>query len=413
MEFITMKNLIHTLHAFWILIALLNSTYLLSMMMFISFENNAREYLFVMDRMREFAQIEAKKAEEYNQKNPLMRLPNNALEQILSYCHTDKTDTQESLKNNIKNFIQLQATCKGFKNILTYETIGKFCKDYDLTVKNTTLKQLISNTDTFNRFPALILVCAGADANAKDSHHPSEKYILEYAIKRNDAELVAALLIHGADPNMKPYYACNPIFFYAQTIEIAPLLTDNGANIHHENSDGNVLNIITRDSNLPSTLIELYLSYKVSVRHLDYHHGDCILHSLFYDRMKISPYIKNVSNFLKKSELLLDAVPDMINTLDKWGRTPIDTAQGFIRACKHKETITALEQVITLFKERGGKTAQELQEEKNCFICMDTDANTLDIPCNNPHPARMCLTCYNQLLATTDSCPFCRKSLKI
>ena len=78
-----------------------------------------------------------------------------------------KESEEELLEKKIKFFMRLNTTCKKINQSLTFEAIGKLCKNYALIDKTDALQQLLETTTSLNykvkRLPALILVCAGAN----------------------------------------------------------------------------------------------------------------------------------------------------------------------------------------------------------------------------------------------------------
>jgi len=328
-------------------------------MSLISLEFNPREYFFVMQRMREIAQEKALKAEKYNQKNQLTSLPNDALKQILSYGHVNGINPIQALKNSIKNLIQLKSTCKRFNNLLTAETIGNFCKDYDLAAKN----KLLSNLDLIlfyekKRQSVLILICAGADPNITIGYN---QLILFQALWNKDIPLIDTLFKHHANPNQ--HFRSQPIFFHADTLEIAQKFIDQGANIHAvDDNNANVLwEAVGQGYSLE--LLTFYLDKKVDAKNISHHHSEaCVLHSI---ANLDTPSTINVDVLLKKATLLLDTIPHMINTLNSHNETPLDLAQ------KNYIYPTTLAQLTYLFKKRGGLTSEELKQQQEAKKMVD------------------------------------------
>jgi hypothetical protein len=76
-------------------------------------------------------------------------------------------------------------------------------------------------------------------------------------------------------------------------------------------------------------------------------------------------YRSHYNDYIKIGELLLNAMPDMVNTINKKNQTPRDTFECSINnyifyGCK--------EDWIALFEKHGAKTAQQLEDEKRCLI---------------------------------------------
>jgi hypothetical protein len=91
-------------------------------------------------------------------KPPHLTLPCNV---ILPIIYDEKC-----LNNTIKSALILKQTCKHFNTMLSPETIGNFCKGYDIVEKNNTITALLKKMHPKNywqlRHKALILIHAGA-----------------------------------------------------------------------------------------------------------------------------------------------------------------------------------------------------------------------------------------------------------
>jgi len=306
-------------------------------------------------------------AEIYNNTICLLTsLPNEKLIDIFAYCHAQDNDPVKALNKSIKSFIGLKAVCKNFNTSLTCETIGELCKWYAQIDKNNALQNIMGGMAFFdnhlytkNRLPALILICAKAD------HEKLGCYFFYHVVTtRKDIELTKTLLDHKANPN-KEGPTCCPIFFDA-TIEIAQLFINQGANVHTlDINKNNVLNRIVPYENHSSELINFYLSKRVNGRRLNPLDNSCLFHAL---ASPIFTRVENIADFLKKGALLLDAIPDMINTLDHQERTPIDIAIISLEKVKKYGATSAFEQLIALFREHGGLTAQELTQSATILL---------------------------------------------
>jgi len=355
----TMQQLNSTAYILWTLIALLNTVGIQGMFHRGSF--NHREYLFPVNITKIEAIRKALDAQGYNQHNPLIKLPNDTLKQIISYCQPTKCDSAKTLKKSIKNFIPLKFICKRFNKLLTYKTIGEFYKSYDLAIKNEvfkeTLKYLFFWYKIPNRLPILIINYAGADAHIENNDHTSN--LLHNAVHFDDAHVLTVLLNHQANPNAKTTDLV-PVFFYAKTIKIAQMLIHHGVNIHakEDKSKTNVLwKTVTYE--YPSKLMAFYLQHKVNAKEVCC--GNYLLHDLV-----LHGYRDNDHDFLTKAELLVEVIPDMINTLNINKDTPLDLAEEELKlvhihpSYNQRLAKRTFKQLITLFKKYGGKTGQEL-----------------------------------------------------
>jgi len=374
---------------------------------------------------------QALQAEEYNQSNPLFLLPQEMLNQIFSSCPTPAQ--AQSLEKTIKTFMKLSATCKSFNKLLTFETIGNFCTNYAQNDKDQTLQNITQYMNNYTykakRLPALIVSCAGATLKPKHELDPLFEiaiikpkgdldFLFEIAIRHADAQLLKALFKNHALVDL------GRSFFDAKTIEMVQIFIDNKVNLHVTDnySKTNVLWYILEDQ-YPSAIMELYLKHHVDAKKLR-SDNSCVLHKLAKPSSICK--INKVDNFLKKAILLLNAIPDMINTLNDYDETPVDAVKAFLQEAKSNGLLPeAFEKLLTLFRIRGGLTAQELTQQNTspqqivendkectCIICLEPQETMFDVPCANGHPEeRICVECYNQLLTTSDKCPICRNVL--
>lgn len=276
----------------------------------------------------------ALQAEEYNNNCLLTKLPSEIFIDI------------QSLEDSIKFFMKLSCTCKSFNKLLTFETIGKLCKNYALVDKNETLKKImeIINYPSYEskRLSTLILICAGADANTKCYNGG----LLDSAVSYNDAQMVAVLFKYHADPNARDIFG--PVFFCIKTVEMAQMFIDNGVDVHATKHSGppNVLWKML-ENEYPSELMALYLEKGVDATQPHSWDNSCLLHGLAKEYVAYP-----IDNFLKKADLLLDAISYMINITNRYGETPLDLVR------ERKYSISeASEKLIALFIKCGGRNA--------------------------------------------------------
>jgi len=325
-----MTQLTHTLNALW-----------MSAMLLCTFPINGMEK--PCDEQEQWKQS-ALTIEEYNDHICLLTiLPKETLIEIFSHCFVEEEldwiesryeYNARSLRNNIKDFMKLSTTCKSFNSVLTFDTIGNLCKNYhkngtckkhDQNVKSNALWDLIPSIDYTNyetkRLPTLILISASNEYN----------------------------------------------------VDILWTLLEN---------------------KYPSELMELFLTYNAHARKLRHWDNSCVFHILAQPAYFNGK--NNIDDFLRKGKLLLNIIPDMINTLNKDGKTPLDVAQESLEKA-HENLITlkeisllirqwleeepidiaqesleesqecdvdikVFEQLILLFKEHSGLTAQELAQ---------------------------------------------------
>jgi hypothetical protein len=95
-------------------------------------------------------------------------------------------------------------------------------------------------------------------------------------------------------------------------------------------------------------MLESYLARGADATKLN-NKGFCLLHGLVYENAY--GRIDNVNDFLKKGEVLINAIPDKLNALNERGETPVDAALVGLGTSKCMK-----------YGSHGGKTAQELKE---------------------------------------------------
>jgi len=297
-----------------------------------------------------------------------------SLKDIEVYYFGDKdsslndTDLSISLQNDIKNFMQLRMTCKRFNKLLTWEAIEKYGQIH----KNTILKKLVIQWCTHketNHIPTLIhiLVRAGADVNTTYI----TTSLLELAIDKSNAKLVATLLECGANPNIIRKYRRCPAFFDARTTAIAQMCIDSGANLHATQyvEKKNIVSHALKIFWIPLEVMKLYLKHGADAAYLD-NDKSCILHDIgsgYFQFITDDRYYAGAQEIiLEKSEFLLTIIPHMINTLNNEGKTPLDTVHdAFKRQINSpKSAPQDLERIVKFFTSHGGFTAQELTQQK-------------------------------------------------
>ena len=346
----------------------------------------------------------------------LQTLPDKMLEPIL----LKNINTITPLEDGIKTALQLSKTCTRFNVLLTPKAVGQACRHYSQNEKDATLKTLlctINNITYWNkRRAASMLIYAGAD-NAASQTDP----LLRTAVYRNDEAMIAALFENGANPNQTT--DLGPTFFDIQTAAIAEIFRYQGVDFHakHLPSYSNVLWYII-SCNWAPQIMPFYLQHGVNAKELNsYGNNNCLLH-------KIADSSWVIFNRKQLAELLLNAAPEMVNTLNANGQTPTDMAIASRE--KYRNMTDSFEQqyfyeflhLITLFEKHGGKTAQQLKNQQSmarekeavgdCIICFENNDNMMAIPCPNKHYDRICLICYNSSLQFSENCPLCRTPLQ-
>lgn len=333
--------------------------------------------------------IRTQKAEEYNQlNNALITLPNEMLHEIYGHTrHNPSSDLSdvvltksqapdlakttndrlakdddaiEALKKSIKTFMKLRSTCKFMYRFLTYEKIAKFCENYTPETKLLTFKNLMKVTSTpddeIRHTPAIIVLYTGIDTS--EIKNELECLLVE-AVKCNNIHHATILFRHKPDPNIQ--HNTTPLFFYAKTIEMVQIFIENNVDIHTTISCWPGLNVLWEvvKTIYPSDLMKFYLNNHVNANKLHPSDNSCLFHKLPWSNLSID------TNFFKKAQLLLEAIPYMVNTFDNKEQTPLDLAYNALEIYRKKNRNSdTLETVITLLREHGGKTRQELEIEK-------------------------------------------------
>ena len=268
----------------------------------------------------------------------------------------------QSLANSIKILMKLSMLSKDFNNEWTTEKIGALCKNYS----DDNRCEMIGWLFAYRIRPCLykplaILLHAGL---GKYTDEYSEFVLEKVTGKAGFLPVVQLLFKNKANPNVKIDDNNYPLVFKVKTVEEAQLFVDNGVNLHEistyyqSNWRINVL-WCTVQEGYPSELMKFYLDQKVNPRNVN-HRGQCLLHEL----VNLFCLAKDMDDYFKKFELLLDAIPDMINLCGQC-QTPTgwlmqvakeDGEEGYKR--HSKETY---EKFIALFRNHGGRTQIELQ----------------------------------------------------
>lgn len=217
----------------------------------------------------------------------------------------------------------------------------------------------------------------------------TERDHIKEAIAKNDIQLTETLLKdYAIDPNELISMFGLPVFFNpCLTIEMIELLIDNRLNIHAISirSKTNVLWYVCRNINqYSSKFLDFYLKKGVNPKALDTYDNSCLFHELARSCFN---FIDD-NNLLENVNLLLHAIPDMMNTLDINGQTPTDIA------CK-KQSSFKCPRLIALFRKHGGLTAQELLKEK-MILLLHNDTNIGDLSML-PRDVRKCIVEYMML----------------
>lgn len=308
---------------------------------------------------------------------------------LLLYCKPEKpkkmivNDNGKKIKKQIKSLLpqntievalRLSITCKHLRELLTAKKIPQICSYYDPIMQNAILRDIIKSMHVRNyktkRLPALIAIDAGAK-NSRVKTNYCEDVWLENAVLNHDMYMVQKLLENGANPNAKSNLG--QLFCYAGTVKVAEIFFKHGAEIDAAISSQvpeygpyypNVLWEVVHNK-YPAELMEFYLARDVNPRtrfnpsNKEFTDGNCLFHELANPACL---RIDDIDNFLRKAHLLLDVIPDMINTVNHDEQTPADVAQRSFEAASRymcNGTAEAFEDLIMLFKAYDGKTTDK------------------------------------------------------
>lgn len=359
-------------------------------------------FILPLQSMKNSTQLAVRAEEKIHNSYSLTDLPKETLMQIFSYCISDEKFTHydcdleiydSSLKRDIKKFMQLSIMCARFNKLLTLETIGNFCKTYSKKYKHDIAIRLLKDISAYidyldpirdininNRskkcverikyhkeriksllVPALIAVYADVYESPLVVHTSySNSSLCKAALLIDDAKLLTTLIknchLNQACATLSGSYPETPPSFFAKTVEMAQVIIDNRF-YHNDYTFPNIL-WHTINYGYPAEVMELYIKDGVLLNRVD-KCGNCLLHML----ARIFYRDKNDSNFLKKVELMLKYIPDMINTLNNSEQTPLDIAQQVCTRAtsEDKELILQeFEKFNTLLRNNGGLTAQEV-----------------------------------------------------
>jgi hypothetical protein len=307
-----------------------------------------------------------------NHNNKLLSLHDEILCLTLAYS----IDTTKSLKEIIRPALLLKTTCKNFNLNQLPITIGKVCKCYPIEEKNTVMKLLLEQTNSLNydskRNALLLLAYAGANNNAY-KHHP----LLLQAIDYNDPQMIAVLFENGTKPDQKKYSQIlsqsTPIFFDIRTVSIAKMFAEKGLNLNSQSDNLEKPNVLSACiiGGRSLELFKFYLDHNVDAKQKN-RWGSCLLHDLALN----FSHFDNVNDCVQIATLLLKAAPDIINTLNLFDKTPLDTAKEKLENSKqhdYNSNLTLFEllqnknynstiALIEFLKNHDGKTAEELKQ---------------------------------------------------
>jgi len=309
--------------------------------------------------------------EEYKQHQLMLCLPDEICIHVFSYCDLQEIEEEQLFAAFMKQCTMFKTICVRFSKILTHTVIGDLYKGYSLASKNKALQKITrtilqSNYET--KIPGvLILLRSGASADVGMYTKYRDAIEIKYSnfsllhkalmykalIQKNDP-LLKLLLDYGANPNQL-HPDKQPLFFLSPTIDIINLFFKKGADLNAKDKHGN--NVLWHVQQLPLELVQFYIDHKVDTRYINPSNKTCILHAL----APSVKYINNSNDLFKKGVLLIKTIPDMVNTLDAEGRTPIDLMEKKLEMEFYNNNPRyPFKRLIDFYRISGGKNAQEL-----------------------------------------------------
>lgn len=324
-----------------------------------------------------------------------------------SITHITEGNADE-LKEQIKTFFTCKRVCKQInKNfvfpwiVLELATKNRMMQEINALMTKLSHKQCLTAKRScdlyFHEHPekvsfgykkycaiALALMYSGAGADITDEMVSTT--LLSKAVHAQDELAVALLLNHHADPYQKSFdedqlastilgsntpfsqiahsdielLYCNPIFSRVTTLPILELF--------HKKIDKQVaLNmpeakwiiVECRYNQYPPEIMNAWITYGFPVRCM-WPDNACMVHTFLSDYYQNSCNFKDTNSFLKKLELLLKVIPDMVNKQNDNGITPIDIAYAYqhgpcnVAKDMHKN-------IIALLRQHGAKSSKELE----------------------------------------------------
>lgn len=292
---------------------------------------------------------------EYNINNShLVALPLEKLEDIFAKI--------SSLDDAIKTALALRVTCKDFYK-LPLKHFSKALQHHDQNDKNKLLTSIdYDYGQYYNKLcRSLILIFAGAQDTRNDS-------LLIEAIYSNDTETVDVLFKENAVSISNQTWCCQSILSLTINPEILKIFIENKVDLNQKMSPlPNILWLHIQNGEPSSEFIKICLDNHVDTTTINSSDGNCLLHHMVsYPLYELT----DINEYVKIGKLLLDKNPGLVNKLNHEEETPIDAARNYNKkdsTTTSKNNKKANKQLITLFKQRGGKTAKQLKKDQNQY----------------------------------------------
>lgn len=277
-------------------------------------------------------------AQKHNAAIPFILLPSKISNIIFKHLINPECNIQ----TNIQNALALSAVCRHFDSKLA--NLGKQFAQHDQTIKNEDLKKRLAviNDRTYwsKRRALFLLVYAGVDHNNVYFSCP----LLREAIHQKDTVMIKVLFKHKANPNLRWPILNDPALFSIETREIAALFTSQKD-----------LNINASTELSPNVLWNRELTPELAAFYID---NNVNLRTLDRDNKSLLHNVASSLNFnsLSTVKLFITKIPDLINSLDKNNKTPLDI---LIKGYRNNK-----DELILLFRKYGAKTSQEIATEQ-------------------------------------------------
>jgi hypothetical protein len=274
--------------------------------------------------------------DQYNkEKVPLLVIPD-----LLASIFTNQAIPIETA---VQNALKLGATCKR----LNLACLGTLLRAYPIEDRNavmTKLQRYLQCGYACKRNALQLLIYAQAQPNVWDPEFCYQHSTLLYqATCHDDAEMVQLLFAFGADPHEESME--NPTFWNTRNSTMLQLFIAQGVDVRKcGKNNTNVLWELVWAWNADIHLMKFYLERGVSPRLLDQDGASILHHVIKWSNMSTN---RSINPRMPKIALLLSTIPDMVNTRNDAGKTPLDCA---------KQT-THSNPVVTLFMKYGGKTS--------------------------------------------------------
>ncbi len=343
----------------------------------------------------------------YNSIHSLICLPGELQQQIVFPCDIMvmqvEEDNADELNEHIKTFFRFNSVCKYFNKNLKFPwlnlelvTKNKMMQEVNLLITKLSCKECLDDdygtvfrhgrtekiSACYKRYCtiALALVCSGAGADITDC---SSTTLISKSVHAKDELAVALLLNYNADPYQQSFFENQiialmieeqyqmegnnkfkisyehenlpAICFRSPTVAIAKLFLEkvDKQNLLSLPRSKQIISEFTSDF-YPPEIMQLWLDYGIDARH-------CLEdNSQFHWLIGECYHGHPIDNCLRKLELLLNIIPDIVNMKNNDGRTPVDQAEVHMQWST--DTAENYVKIIALFREYGGKTAKELEE---------------------------------------------------